>query len=57
MATPGGGIDNRVILSRIAANNRRGTATSANWNVTYFACRTTFAPVFTSFSRRVVSDQ
>ena len=57
MVTSGGGIANRVILSRIAANSRRGTATSTNWNVTYFACRTTFAPVFTSFSRSVVSDQ
>jgi len=50
VATQGGGIASRAIRSRIAANNRRGTATSANWNVTYCACRTTFAPVFTSFS-------
>ena len=43
--------------SRIAANNLRVTATSASWNVTYFECRVTFAPILTSFSRRVVSDQ
>ena len=43
--------------SRIAANNFRVIATSASWNVTYFACLVTFAPIFTSFSRRVVSDQ
>ena len=43
--------------SRIAANNSRGTATSAIWNVTYLKCRTTFAPILISFSRSVVSDQ
>ena len=43
--------------SRIAENNLRVTATFTNWNVTYFACRVTFAPILTSFSRIVVSDQ
>ena len=43
--------------SRIAANNFRVIATSASWNVTYFACRVTFAPILTRFSRSVVSDQ
>ena len=57
LASRGGGIANLAMRSRIAANNRRGTATSANWNVTYFECRVTFAPIFTSFSRSVVSDQ
>ena len=57
MAIRGGGIANHAMRFRIAANNRRGTATSANWNVTYFECRITFAPIFTSFSRSVVSDQ
>ncbi len=53
----GGGNASRSMRSRIAANNLRVTATSASWNVTYFACRVTFAPILTSFSRSVVSDQ
>jgi len=33
-------------------------ATSAIWNVTYLAaCRTTLVPIFTSFSRHVVSNR
>ena len=56
-ATTGGGNASRSMRSRIAENNLRVTATSANWNVTYFACRVTFAPILTSFSRSVVSDQ
>ena len=55
--TAGGGNASRSIRSRIAANKFRVTATSASWNVTYFECRVTFAPILTSFSRRVVSDQ
>ncbi len=47
----------RRIRSRITANSRRGTATSAIWNTTYRACVTTFAPILMSFSRSVVSDQ
>ena len=47
----------RTILATIAANNSRGTATSASWNVTYFECRTTLAPILMSFSRNVVNDQ
>jgi hypothetical protein len=43
--------------SRIAANNSRGTATSAIWNVAYLACRTTLAAIFISFSRSVGNDQ
>jgi hypothetical protein len=54
--TVGGGIANRAIRSRIAANNRRDTATSASWNVTYLACRVTLAPILTSLSRNVVSE-
>ncbi len=42
---------------RISRKRFRGTATSANWNVTYLPWLTTFAPIFTSFSRSVVSDQ
>lgn len=38
-ATSGGGIANRAIQSRIATNRSRVTATSASWNITYFACR------------------
>ena len=52
----GGGNASRSIRSRIAANNFRVIATSASWNVTYFACRVTFAPILMSFSRMVVSD-
>ena len=48
---------NHPIRPRIAANSGRGTATSASWNTTYFACITTFAPILTSFSRRVVRLQ
>ena len=52
-----GGSANCSIRSRIAVNNFRVIATSASWNVTYFACRVTLAPIFTSFSCSVVSDQ
>jgi hypothetical protein len=45
---------NWAILSRMAANSCRGIATSAIWNVTYWACRTTLAPILISFSRNVV---
>jgi len=44
--TTGGGIANRAMRSRIAANRSRVTATSASWNVTYFACRVTLAAIF-----------
>ncbi len=54
--TNGGGTPNRRMRSRIAANKSRGTATSTIWNITYFACRTTFAPILISFSRSVVND-
>jgi hypothetical protein len=47
----------RPIRSRIAANSRRGTATSASWKTMYFAWYTTFAPILTNFSRRVVRVQ
>jgi hypothetical protein len=43
--------------SRIAADKFRVTATSASWNVTYFASRVTLAPILISFSLSVVSDQ
>src|SRR5271154_6705362 len=45
------------IILRISANNWLGTATSAIWKVTERACVTIFAPILTSFSRRLVSDQ
>ena len=38
-------------------NKLPGTATLANWNVTYLPWRTTLAPIFTSFWRGVFSDQ
>jgi hypothetical protein len=55
--TVGGGKASCSMRSRIAANNFRVVATSASWNVTYFACLVTFAPIFMSFSLSVVSDQ
>ncbi len=42
---------------RISRNRFRGTATSANWNVTYRPWRTTLAPILISFSRKLVCDQ
>ena len=33
----------------ITRYSQRGTATSAIWNVPYFACRTTLAPISISF--------
>jgi hypothetical protein len=45
------------IRCRISANSSLGTATSAIWNVTYRAWVTIFAPILTSFSLRLVSDQ
>src|SRR5215213_10948956 len=51
-----GGARNRAISDRISANSRRGTATSASWNVTYRPWRMTLAPILISFSRRLVSD-
>ena len=53
--TNGGGTPKRWMRSRIAANKSRGTATSASWNATYLACRTSFAPILISFSRSVVN--
>jgi hypothetical protein len=47
----------RAMRRRISRNSWRGIATSAIWNVTYFACCVTLAPIFTNFSRSVVSDQ
>ncbi len=38
-------------------NNPLGTAASASWKMAERLCRTTFAPIFTSFSRSAVSDQ
>ena len=45
------------IRLRIFRNSSFGTATSANWNVTYQPWRTTLAPILISFSGSVVSDQ
>jgi hypothetical protein len=57
-AYAGTGLRRRSLINpRIFWNKVRGTATSANWKVTYRPCRTTLAPIFTSFSRSVVSDQ
>jgi len=55
-ATMGGGPRKRSIRRRISANSALGTATSASWKTTYRPCRTIRAPIFTSFSRKVVSD-
>jgi hypothetical protein len=43
--------------SGIAANNLRGTTTSAIWNVTALEREITFAPILISFSRSVVMLQ
>ena len=51
-----GGPRKRSIRRRIPANSARGTATSASWKTTYRPWRTIRAPIFTSFSRKVVSD-
>ncbi len=57
-AYAGAGLRRRSsIRVRIFRNSSLGTATSANWNVTYRPWRTTFAPILTSFSRSVVNDQ
>ncbi len=42
---------------RVFRNSSLGTATSANWNVTYPPWLTTLAPILVSFSRSVVMDQ
>jgi hypothetical protein len=42
--------------STTAANKICVIATSANWNVTYFECRVTLAPILTSLSRSVGGD-
>ena len=51
-----GGPRKRSIRRRISAKSARGTTTSASWKTTYRPCRTIRAPIFTSFSRKVVSD-
>ncbi len=57
-AHAGAGLRRRSsIRLRIFRNSSFGMATSANWNVTYRPWMTTFAPIFTNFSRSVVSDQ
>ncbi len=47
---------NRRIRSRVARYRRPGTATSANWNVTYRAWYTTLPPILTSLSRGDTMD-
>src|SRR5207249_5402599 len=47
----------RQTIPTLLANSARGTATWAIWNVTAFAWDTTFAPIWISFSRSVVSVQ
>jgi hypothetical protein len=47
----------RPILSRMARNNSRGTATSAIWKTIFREWRTTFAPILMSYSRSVVNVQ
>jgi hypothetical protein len=41
--------------SRDAGENCRVTATSASWNVTYFACRVTLAPILIERRQQPVS--
>ncbi len=42
--------------SKMSANSGSGIATSASGKVTYRPCRTTLAPILTSFSRSVDRD-
>ena len=51
-----GGPRRHSIRRRISANSILGTATSASWKTRYRPWRTIRAPIFTSFSRSVVSD-
>ncbi len=53
----GGSGRSAAMGSRICWNNPRETMTSAIWNVTDRPCRTIFAPILTSRSRKVVIDQ
>ena len=57
-AYAGAGLGRRSsIRLRIIRNSSLGTATSANWKVTWRPWRTTLAPILTNFSRIVVVDQ
>jgi hypothetical protein len=49
--------DRLLIRARISANNDPAAAASAIWNTTYRECLITLAPVFTSFTWSVLSDQ
>ncbi len=46
-----------MMASSICWNRSRETMTSAIWNVIERPCRTIFAPILTSRSRKVVIDQ
>ena len=50
------GLAGHGLKAALTGDSCRGTATSASWNVMYFECRVTFAPIFTNFSRSVVND-
>ena len=52
----GGVVLSRAIRRRISRNSWRGIANSAILNVTYLACCVTWAPIFTSYDRSVVSE-
>jgi hypothetical protein len=52
-----GAARSRPIRPRMAANNARGTATSASWKIIARAWCTTLAPILISFPRSVVSLQ
>jgi len=56
-ATTVGGIANRAIRSRIAANKFRVTATSASWNITYLECRALLLSVGLADGAVQVEDQ
>ena len=49
--------DKRRMRNRICSNKARVTATSASCKTRRGACRTSRAPILTSFSRRVVRLQ
>jgi len=58
MTYTGTGLGRSLSISRrIPWNDSLVAATSAIWNATYRACVTILAPIFTSLSLRLVSDQ
>ncbi len=51
----GGGVRRSAIKPRTCASSARDTATSASWRVMDRPCRTTLAPILTSFTQSVTN--